>query len=178
MRRGFTLLEMLVCVAVVGVLMGLLVPALATAREAGRRTACLVNLRSLGQSLAMYRHDNRDRLPVARGIADAAAGRLDPFDTLGRYLDAPLPRVSSDFPDEVETGDPWRCGSDHRAAATGFSYWYAPGVVFELTRPGHELDVHRLFSRDPGLPLFLDFDLPHGGRRNVLTGDGAVSTEG
>jgi prepilin-type N-terminal cleavage/methylation domain-containing protein/prepilin-type processing-associated H-X9-DG protein len=62
-NSGFTLVELLVVIAVIALLAGLLFPALARVREGGRTKVCLSNMKQLGLGLQQYVQDNGRRYP-------------------------------------------------------------------------------------------------------------------
>ena len=70
-RRGFTLIEILVVIAIIGVLLALLLPALEKVREQANVLRCASNLSQLGVTLAIYSNDHHGQYP--RTIYDPAA---------------------------------------------------------------------------------------------------------
>ena len=83
-RPAFTLVELLVVMAVIGILTGLLLPALSAARERGRRTSCMGNLSQIGLAMASYAGDYNGYFPGGHGWNGSAA---DSTLTLSNYVE-------------------------------------------------------------------------------------------
>ena len=64
--RGFTLIELLVVVAIIALLISILLPSLRMAREQGKQTKCVANLRTIGQAMLMYGGEHNEWFPFER----------------------------------------------------------------------------------------------------------------
>ena len=83
-RRGFTLIELLVVISIIATLMSLILPAIQNAREAGRRTQCLNNLRNVTVAALNFASSNKSRLPALAYFPAPQVGTAPPVRILGR----------------------------------------------------------------------------------------------
>jgi len=78
-KKGFTLIELLVVIAIIGIIASLLIPAVGKAREGGRRSACVNNLRQIGMGMSMYLDEHNFKFtPIVVG-ADWWYNYLDSY---------------------------------------------------------------------------------------------------
>lgn len=184
-RRAFTLIEVLIVIGVVGVLMGLMVPAVSRARHAAWRAVCMSNQRQLGIAWRLYAGDFRDRaMPLAYwSVQDIGNGEqvfwwgthgtpTKPPDYergfLGPYLGTSL-HDGSVFECPTQPWDTYRPQGPSRTVTSTYGYngYYlspekTPGWAYSIGhRPWRRLDE----IRQPGsLLVFADALLPGSGR--------------
>jgi prepilin-type N-terminal cleavage/methylation domain-containing protein len=78
-QRGFSLMELLVIIAILGIVIAMLLPAVQAARESARRAACMNNLAKLGR--AFFNHEAAKRqFPMASTVTRDAAGKITAVD--------------------------------------------------------------------------------------------------
>src|ERR1043165_8110662 len=85
--HGFTLVEMLVVIAIIGVLAALLLPALAKGKARAQRIRCVANLQQLGLAFHGFAHDHGGKFPAQ--VSTDEGGSLE-FATSGY-------RITGDF---------------------------------------------------------------------------------
>ncbi len=73
-RRGWTLVEVLVCIGILALLGSLLLPAVMAVRELGLRTESMNNLKQIGLAVQSYAGDNQGLMPPAHGVSPSEPG--------------------------------------------------------------------------------------------------------
>jgi prepilin-type N-terminal cleavage/methylation domain-containing protein/prepilin-type processing-associated H-X9-DG protein len=118
-ERGFTLIELLVVIAIIAILASLLLPALARAKEAGKRITCVNGLRQLGFSVTMYADDHEGFYPV-RGNTSTSTSNMWPLLLAEYYQDTRVLYCPSDVPNPRNNGN----GSPYPQLAAKRSYLF------------------------------------------------------
>ena len=182
-RPGFTLIELLVVIAIIGILAGLLLPTLGRAKEAGRSTACLSNLRQVGVALQLYTDDHQNRLPFMRDRS---------FDTNSLPDTNALGTIDVVLTNYLGNGRVLKCPSDFRGLyeQTGSSYSWNSLLngqdaehlsVFQINFDAHHIPVvfdKESFHAARGPKRGVNYLYADGHIKNLLTIEGTIAPRG
>ncbi len=127
--KAFTLIELLVVIAIIALLVSILVPSLASARELGRRTVCLMNLKSMGTGFQSYIADNVEFVPPCYYSVQPASGSWYGW----WWCDFMMPYVDTDCR-RITAGD-WRSVGNQPADGN-----YDKSAVWYGCRPSRRMD--------------------------------------
>jgi len=140
--RGFTLLELLVVIGIVGILASLIMPAVSRAKRNAQNISCVSQLRQLGLATRMYADDHNQRMPSAELLPSMP---LDPASPQPRICDVLAP-----YAGKVSTGTNASASIFRCPAEKGRSY-LSEGSSYEWNA---ELNGRRLDeTRSTGLRL-------------------------
>ncbi|MGD0572976.1 MAG: type II secretion system protein [Sedimentisphaerales bacterium] len=184
--RAFTLVELLVVISVIGLLMGILLPALGKARATANRTYCMANLRQIGIAFRSYLDDNRDIFPFCCAypwyITDANNPSYAPpiTNVLGKILKEPKVFICKA---DTKPTPPYHLRTGNT------SYWYngivTPGpsglagimiTQYPLVQQGSkEKDIEVMSDFDSIHPGYTGTYRKRAGQKNYLYADWHVS---
>lgn len=130
LRRGFTLIELLVVVAIIALLISILLPALTSAREQGKKAKCLAHLKGIGTALYSYASDDPKEqvIPISRNMVTPQVPywlhrTADWFGYGGNSATRPFPTGGTKY---MLGGDPNYYTSPGGTLVKGYSAQYRP----------------------------------------------------
>lgn len=158
-QNGFTMVELLVTIAIIVVFSAIAVPISLSLRDKSRQVKCIGNLKQIGVGLHMYLGDNSDILP------ELAMGRSS--------KDSDEPVIETVLAGYVESEEVFRCPCDHEEyRKTGCSYHW------NITQNGRDITDLSFFGNDNRpevIPLVSDKEAWHNGKTNFLYADSSSS---
>lgn len=202
---AFTLIELLVVIAIIAILAGLLLPALAKAREEGRKAVCKEGCSQVGKAIYAYTQNNGEFFPFSWGPATVTGNAENTC-----YSNDTQTSIALLYPEYLNTCKPFRCpstenepylkqntplvpgmaniASDSAAAGANGAYWFSLRN-YTMTDSSYGYDNRLYPSAVSNHAIYADMDgsyqnnkdtatQNHEGGQNVLFVDGAVSFKG
>jgi prepilin-type processing-associated H-X9-DG protein len=181
-RQGFTLVGLLIIIAVLGILAAMLIPALVSAKGKSKRIQCVNNLKQDGLAFRLWEGDNGDKYPMA--VSTNNGGTMEYAEDGNAF------RHFQVMSNELSTPKILVCPADNRTAAASFARLknqnvsYFVGLNAEETRPQMLLTgdrnvtnglspVRSVLELRPEIPAGWT-EIMHNGVGNIGLADGSV----
>ena len=136
-RKGFTLVELLVVITIIGILMGLLMPAVTAARRQAQQAQCMNNQKQLGLATQTFDANNR-RLPGYVDLVGPEPGDSFATTTSSAYREASWVVMLFPYLDHSDLWELWRKGYDTTTSYTEFNK-YISNLVCPSDPPLYKL---------------------------------------
>jgi prepilin-type N-terminal cleavage/methylation domain-containing protein len=161
-HRAFTLIELLVVIAIIALLVGILLPALARARQAARKTKSIANMKNMPMAVQAYMTDNRSILPMPRAIEYDTSGNILntngwPWAFGGAYCDARFSGTGTDTAPSNRSLNPYIVGDAIKTIEYGVTAQSRGSQQFGVFEsPGDKSSVWNFFFNGHVQPAAFD----------------------
>ena len=157
--KGFTLIELLVVIGVIAILVGLLLPALSSARRQANQARCAANLRQLAAAFTLYAADNKSFYPVARWEVPPGAPKEPGVSNL-YWSDFTAPYVAPRHArfNQYLTSNPAEFAAARRTVVWGCPTW--DGINW-AGAPGANVDGVSVYDNGYAMNPYPTYDVGH-----------------